>query len=318
MSSRINALQRAGRKLGHDVSKTTGGAEKKSPLALETLPYDILVHICGYLSLDDGPWPCQDPTCGVCADQHRSLPLKKQLAKPLYLNYYAAFSQTCKYLREISIPFLFRAMRIAPRTGEEYRRLRRELQMMQGKGIFERVRKLSIVFSPDVYLDEDLCVKNEFPVFKESDLLLESMETLLRNITKLDILACKIDFVQECFRLDSLPLTKEVRIPVQRLVISYGCGWLLPHLEPKALLIKGTGDTLWYHIIRAPIEATYQSAIKARTASLRLCGADHPKSDTRAFRLHQNLRTCASFLTELRVYTFVVDNTGLKGLYMST
>ncbi|EGX45713.1 hypothetical protein AOL_s00140g29 [Orbilia oligospora ATCC 24927] len=133
-------------------------------------------------------------------------------------------------------------MRIAPRTGVAYERLARELLMMEGKGIFESVRKLSIIFSPDIYLDENLCQRNEFPVFKQSSFLVASIEIILRNITRLEVLQCKIDFVEENLKLNSLPLAKETKIPVETLMVSYGCGWLLSHLGPQRLLIKESSN----------------------------------------------------------------------------
>ncbi|KAK6503887.1 hypothetical protein TWF481_008888 [Arthrobotrys musiformis] len=333
MASTSRALKWAGRKLGDGTSDTTNTAGKKPPLTLETLPYDILISICEYIAPEDGPWPCQDETCSICASQHIVMREKVstverirqqissiRLTRPSAMNplpntnYYAAFSQTSKYLREIAIPFVFRAMRIAPRTGEEYMRLGRELLLMEGKGIFESVRKLSIVFSPDIYLDENLCLRNEFPVFKQSDMLISSMEIILRNITKLDTLLCKIDFVKENFRLNSLPLTKERRIPVGSLMISYGCGWLLPHLEPRRLMIRKGNEETWYHIVRAETEVARRSTLKIRTESLRLRGIDHPERDTRAVRFYKDLKTCANFLTELRIFTYIVDNNGIKDL----
>ncbi|KAK6518801.1 hypothetical protein TWF506_005936 [Arthrobotrys conoides] len=326
MASPIRPFRGTKKTFGRYISpKPVEGPEEKQPLTLEKLPYDILFHICEYLAPEDGPWPCQDPTCNVCFSQHKILIERKKLAKlfkrmrrplPLNINYYAALSRTSKYLREISIPFLFRAMRIAPRTGGAYERLVRELRMMEGKGIFESVRKLSIVFSPDLYLDENLCERNVFPVpvFKQSSFLIASLEILLRNITRLEVFRCKIDFVEENLKLNSLPLTKKTRIPVGTLMISYGCGWLLPHLEPQRLLIKAANHAIWYHIVRAKIEVAFQSTIKTRTHALRIRGADHPEADTRVARLYKDLTTCANSLIELRVFTFIMDNTGLKDL----
>ncbi|KAF3159374.1 hypothetical protein TWF788_003783 [Orbilia oligospora] len=322
MASNVRAFQKV-KAFKRDPSKATEEKDKILPLTLQTLPYDILIHICEYLAPEDGPWPCQDPTCNICFSQHKLLVERNKLARkskrrrrdlPLNINYYAAISRTSKFLREISIPFLFRAMRIAPRTGIAYERLARELLMMEGKGIFESVRKLSIVFSPDIYLDENLCLRNEFPVFKQSNFLITSMEIILRNIKKLEVLQCKIDFVEENLKLNSLPLAKETKIPVETLMISYGCGSLLSHLEPQRLLIKEPSNAIWYHIVRAQIGVTYKSTVNTRTHALRIRGADHPEADTRVPRLYKDLTTCANSLTELRIFTFIMDNTGLKDL----
>ncbi|KAK6515979.1 hypothetical protein TWF281_004569 [Arthrobotrys megalospora] len=253
MDSRVRALQRVGRKLG------LVRAGEQPALTLETLPYDILVTICEYLAADDGPWPCQDESCNICSSQHKISKernqriagfkskyvqngSKREKHLPLDMNYYAAFSLTSKYLREISIPFVFRAMRIAPRTGKMFERLVRDFISMEGKGIFESVRCLSIVFSKDIFLYEIIRQRAAFPMSHRSSVIIDSMGILLRNITTLDILRCKIDVSDENTQLAQPPVNTERRIPVRMLTISHGCGWLIPHLEPRALLIKGSSE----------------------------------------------------------------------------
>ncbi|EGX45712.1 hypothetical protein AOL_s00140g28 [Orbilia oligospora ATCC 24927] len=71
---------------------------------------------------------------------------------------------------------------------------------------------------------------------------------------------------------------------------------------------------IWYHIVRAQIGVTYKSTVNTRTHALRIRGADHPEADTKVPRLYKDLTTCGNSLTELRIFTFIMDNTGLKGM----
>ncbi|RVD87200.1 uncharacterized protein DFL_001443 [Arthrobotrys flagrans] len=108
-----------------------------------------------------------DPTCNVCGSQHKLLVERKKLeATTITAQYKLLCSIIADYVWEVG-------------EGAAY----------DARRIFESVRKLSIVFSPDVYLDGNLCGRNEFPVFKRSNLLIASMEIILRNITRLDVLA---------------------------------------------------------------------------------------------------------------------------------